>query len=632
MLFFKAAVFFVLNFFIFLSILPLPVYAEDLPGNSYLNSSSIVDLDPIVVTPRRLSIGQGRTAENTVVYTREKIEQTGARDLGEALANIPGVDVKVTNQFGQATSVSIHGSESRQVLVMVDGIPFNTQLSGQANPSKIPLENIKQIEVIKGAASSVWGSSLGGVINVITQDVGDSIVPKGSFTTSAAEFSTTTNSLDLAGKVFDLGYLVTGSYLETQGTQSRSDAQVTKLFSKFAHPLGDQAKLTTSFGYSGATVHSGVTPTNRWNSQPYYSKYGQMRLDIDRPEASYNASFKFNDQDITTDIYRATNGSQVSATISHDLYYGLSLNTNRSFGDDILVAGTDFDWNTLKSNSFMPSSKSISTQAVYANYDYRQNAWDLIPEIRYDNNEKFGSQTSPAMAAIYHFQDMKDTLVRTKISRAFNAPPLLWIYNSDPVQLVAPNPDLKAERAIVYEAGFESRAFAPLGLTTNVYVTEVRDAIATVLENGLFIKRNFSKFRREGGDLTLDYKLSDALSFDASGAFNNVRNAQTGNIVRDQGIARESFRIGTHYRNARHDFGLNFQGRYDRWSSDPSLRANDRKFIFDAKMTKGIVDGFKNIDVEIFLNIYNITNSKYWSSITFPLPRRYFEGGVMVKF
>ena len=38
------------------------------------------------------------------------------------------------------------------------------------------------------------------------------------------------------------------------------------------------------------------------------------------------------------------------------------------------------------------------------------------------------------------------------------------------------------------------------------------------------------------------------------------------------------------------------------------------------------------IDVDFFLNIHNLTNSKYWSSITFPLPERYFEGGVTFKY
>src|SRR5437867_1624039 len=75
------------------------VWADELQG---LDSS--VELEPIVISPRRLAIEEGRIAENTVVYTRSEIEQTGARDLGEALNYIPGVDVKVTNQFGQATS------------------------------------------------------------------------------------------------------------------------------------------------------------------------------------------------------------------------------------------------------------------------------------------------------------------------------------------------------------------------------------------------------------------------------------------------------------------------------------------------------------------------------------------------
>jgi hypothetical protein len=38
------------------------------------------------------------------------------------------------------------------------------------------------------------------------------------------------------------------------------------------------------------------------------------------------------------------------------------------------------------------------------------------------------------------------------------------------------------------------------------------------------------------------------------------------------------------------------------------------------------------VDLELFLNLYNLTNSKYWSSPTFPLPERYFEGGVSVSF
>ncbi|VAX37238.1 Outer membrane vitamin B12 receptor BtuB, partial [hydrothermal vent metagenome] len=130
-------------------------------------AENVLQSETIVVSATRIETPQKYLAENITVYTKEEIQKLPARDLSEILSYIPGVDVQLNGQFGQATSVSIYGSESRHVLLMVDGIPFNNQISGQANPTRIGVEHIERIEVIKGASSSAWGSSLGGVINVI---------------------------------------------------------------------------------------------------------------------------------------------------------------------------------------------------------------------------------------------------------------------------------------------------------------------------------------------------------------------------------------------------------------------------------------------------------------------------------
>jgi len=173
---------------------------------------SVDELEPIIVSATRIPTKATHISGHTAVVTEEDLETMPARDLTEALKYVPEVDVQVANHFGQPTSLSIHGSDSRHVLLMVDGIPFNTQLSGQANPTRIPIEHIKQIEVIKGASSSAWGSSLGGVVNVITKDVGTTETPRGQFTSSFAEFSTTKNSLELSGRLSDLGYFISGSF------------------------------------------------------------------------------------------------------------------------------------------------------------------------------------------------------------------------------------------------------------------------------------------------------------------------------------------------------------------------------------------------------------------------------------
>jgi vitamin B12 transporter len=592
------------------------------------------EVETVIVTANRSPTSKKQIAENVSVFTKEDIQKTSARDLGEVLRHIPAVDVQLNGQFGQATALSINGSSSRQVLLMVDGTPFNTQLSGQANPSQIPIEHIERIEVIKGAASSVWGSSLGGVINVITKDVGDSAQPTGSLTSSFAEFGTTKNSLDLAGKVKNVGYFVSGSYLDTDGPQAISDVEEKKLFGKLQLPVGDDAKLVGSFGYNQADARYALATSSNFTAQPYQTRYGSLQFNVDKGDYQWHAALKYNDQKITTDIVNVSSGSSVSTTISSNLYKGLSLNGSMDMHDyGLVVMGIDLDFHTLKSNKFLDRSKDIKMQAPYANHTFQLDNWDLITGVRYDHNDQFGAQTSPSFGVVYHFTDANETLVHAKVSRGFNAPPLLWIYSDDAALFVGANPDLKAERSVAYDIGLETHLFSSVDVDLNFYRADVRDAIGLVFDNNnfVFVQQNFRKFRRQGGEVLLNYKVMEDLTLYSSAGFNDVKNKVTGQRVRNQGIARQKFTFGAHYKN-KHDFGVNLSGYYNRFSSSPSLQPNDRKPIFDLKLTKEFKDIKENVDIETFLNIHNLTNSKYWSSISFPLPKRYFEGGLSVKF
>lgn len=594
----------------------------------------VEELGTIIVSAKRGSSKRSRSAENVTVFTKEDIQTFPGRDLTEILSSMTSVDVQLNGQFGQASNLSINGSPSRQVLLMVDGIPFNTQLSGQANPTQISVESIERIELIKGASSSVWGSSLGGVINVITKDTGSSEKPEGTLASSFAEFSTTKNSLDLAGKVSDLGYYVSGSYFDTDGPFSASDTTTKKGFGKLSYPLGDAARLTGSFGYTGADARYGVTRSNTIVSQPNVARYGQMLLDTGTAEHKWSVAYKYNDQDLVTDTINASTGATTFSTVSKNAYQGVSFsNSVELFDDHLLVIGADGDWHRLKSNKFLNSGKSINMQAPYINYTLPWQQWDFIPGLRYDRNQQFGSQVSPSWGMVYHFHDRNDSLLRAKVSRAFNAPPLLWIFNHDPALFVGPNPDLKAERAFVYELGAETKLSQQVNVDLNLYRADVNDGIAAVFDsiNSVFVQRNFRKFVRQGGELIFNYQPVDDLTLYGSGAFNDVVNASTKQIVRDQGIARQKFTFGATYENT-YGYGVNLSGYYNRWSSSPSQQPNDRKPIFDMKLTKTFEHFRKDLSLETFLTIHNLTNSKYWSSITFPLAERYFEGGFKVRF
>ncbi len=595
------------------------------------NDSGVL-LNPVIVSAYRAPATSDHIADQVDVLTAEDLQKLPVHNLAEALKYMPGVDIQDSGPFGQATAVSIRGSNSRQVLVMVDGIPFNTQLSGQANLSRIPIENIQQIDVIKGGASNMWGSSLGGVINVITKPAGTTKRPHGHLITSFAQFAATKNSLDLDGKLGDLGYSTFGSFLHADGNLADSRTEEIKNFTKLKYDFNQTTAIKAEFGYSGAQLRYGPTNTRRIFDQPYISRYGMTELKVDHVDNHLSAAYKYNDQDVTADTYNSSTRALVSSTVSHDLYQGISLNDVQELTSDrLLTTGLDADWHVLKSTNYLQKAEALNTQAPYANLLWQIDDWDFVPGVRYDHNSHFGSQLSPSFGTVYHVPIWEGGLVRAKASRVFSAPPLLWLYNSDPSVLVAPNPDLKAERAMLYEAGVEGPLMVHgLKGKLDLYRSDVKDAIAPVLTNGLFQSRNFKKFVRQGGEARLDYTISDQWSLFTAAAFNDVRNVQDKTIVRDAGITRENFKWGSSY-SWPCGLTVHLEGYYNRWSSTPE-QANDRKPIWDGRLTEDIHNIFPDVDMELFLNLYNISNSKYWSSPTFPLPGRYVEGGMSLSF
>ena len=184
----------------------------------------------------------------------------------------------------------------------------------------------------------------------------------------------------------------------------------------------------------------------------------------------------------------------------------------------------------------------------------------------------------------------------------------------------------------MYELGTEGKILAPaLKGQLNLYHSDVSNAIDTVpLDDGSYQSQNFKKFTRQGGEARLDYAITKPWTVFTAADFNDVRNEQTHKIVRDEGIARESFKWGSSYAWP-FGFKVNLDGRYNRWSSTPGM-ANDRKPIFDLKLTQDFKNIRKDIDLGVFFNVYNLTNSSYWSNPAFPLPGRYVEGGLTVSF
>ena len=109
-------------------------------------------------------------ALSTTVLDRAAIERSGRRDLGELLQTAPGVVITQAGGPGQSSHVSIRGSSANQVLVLVDGVPLNSTISGSADLSRVSLESVDKITVRTGALSARYGPrAMAGVIEIETR-------------------------------------------------------------------------------------------------------------------------------------------------------------------------------------------------------------------------------------------------------------------------------------------------------------------------------------------------------------------------------------------------------------------------------------------------------------------------------
>ncbi|MEY3159376.1 MAG: hypothetical protein RLZZ49_856 [Bacteroidota bacterium] len=133
--------------------------------------SQTLDLNPVVVSTSLQEKRIRETGRNIIFIDKETLQKIPGNSLDEILRFIPGIEVQMRGPAGAQADFVIRGGTFQQVLVLIDGIRMNEPLTGHFN-SYIPVlkEEIQRIEVLKGAAASIFGpDAVGGVIHIITQ-------------------------------------------------------------------------------------------------------------------------------------------------------------------------------------------------------------------------------------------------------------------------------------------------------------------------------------------------------------------------------------------------------------------------------------------------------------------------------
>ncbi len=604
----------------------------------------------LVVSSTRHPKPISQVAENITVVTAGDIEAMNAHTVAEVLNRIPGVFINFgqgIGSFGSASLIYIQGSEERHVLVMVDGVAWNFLNSGAAETNSIPVGIIERIEVIKGPASSAWGSSLGGVVNIITKPAGTAVRPTGAVRASYGEKGTQDYRAEVSGTAGNAGYYLFAGKQKSDGQLPSRDFDSNSLYGKFHIPVSQGAAVGLTMGYSDPEIGLGDFPSgdirSRGESRTFFatasldaSLTGELGLQVSLRRFQQRFDLQNNALGLG---FRGAPGALFLDSIFDEETTGGSAKLVWTRGVHTAVLGMDADHGrldqTIRSGPFLQTqgvpatsaaNPGVDRWAAYANDTIAIDRWTVTPGIRYDHNSVAGSFVSPSLGLTYRLDN--DSILRASAARGFTSPPLSA--TSGGGLFLDPNPSLKPERVWSYQAGVESSALKYVWAKVTVFRHDLDDALQWVpygggppVYNDLYI--NAGSVRRQGVEVEAETVPLYNLSLRAGFAFVDLDPANNGGST-----TIHAWNIGLRY-DDRESFRAQLSGRYVWWDLPPASMATYDTFIWDLNLSKKVWAQKKSA-LELFLSGHNILNGSQYTLGDIVNPGRWVEAGARFSF
>ncbi|MFZ3137070.1 MAG: TonB-dependent receptor [Thermodesulfovibrionales bacterium] len=552
----------------------------------------------LVVSPTRSPKPLAKVAENITVITADAITLMNAHTLADVLAFVPGVQLEFIPSPGIPPPVHIQGSESRQVRVVIDGVTLNNLSDGIADLGSIPVQNIERIEIIKGPASSSWGSSSGGIINIVTKSPTNR--PQELISASYGERNTNDVRMEASGTKNFLGYYLSLDRLHSNGFKENMSSELYNAYGKFNFALSDSTKLQITASHDkvrrglGEFSESDLRFDNKVSNTIFTANFNSQIAE--NVELDISAHHKRTDFKIL--LYGLSDGSLIQESRYLDKVTGASAKIIISKASNPLIAGVDYSKGTLKSDSINGEEQSIEEIGIYSNYMLSFGKFTVTPGLRYDHTNTNGDFWSPSLGATYSMSD--NTLLRVLVSRGFNIPPLAATFGTS--LFFVPNPSLKMEEVWSYQAGIETRALRYIFLKGTVFRHDVSDAITVgELPDGTFTQINKNKIRRQGIEIEIRTDPFFHTSLMAGFSYNDITDRETGeNFL---GTAEYTFDFGIVYDT--NDTKALLLGHYIEWNIDESFAQKNGRIVLDADIIRNIYRS-SNVKADIFISLHNI--------------------------
>ncbi|MEW6220643.1 MAG: TonB-dependent receptor [Thermodesulfobacteriota bacterium] len=482
----------------------------------------------LLVAATRRSMALREAPAIATIVTAAEIRDMGAQSLMDVLKLVPGIGIARNEQgFFMFEVRGVSTVKSEKILIMIDGHSLNKNYAGSGLVNfadQLSVENIKQIEIVRGPGSALYGANAFlAVINIITKDAFEAegarvAVAGGSFDTRKVDAS--------YGKIFDNGFQLLGSldYWKTNGpnlminrdrhagtpiSQAPAHADTTYdalegflrlslgswtyeghfvrnhrgAYIGFANALTDDNTLLFVNYWHEISYQKEITSKLSTSLKVYWDEFKQDALCMTQPSGflgSYPQGMvggpKVKDRTVGEELQL-----DYDTLADHHVLLGLAYESMQQYDVRSLSNFHPITFNYLGSIQDISAWGNWNRNVVREIYAaYFQDEWrvlddlDLTAGIRHDHYDDFGGTTNPRLGLVWRMT--REMEVKLLFGQAFRAPNFSELYNANNPFLVG-SPDLKPERIRTYEVGIGSQLLPPVRVDLNYFHNDIDEMI-----------------------------------------------------------------------------------------------------------------------------------------------------------
>ena len=595
---------------------------------SIFMETSSEQLEETVVTGTLKAVRRSESPVPVEVYSPTFLKKNPTASIFEALQNVNGVRPQINCNVCNTGDIHINGLEGPYTLVLIDGMPIVSGLGTVYGLSGIPNSLIEKIEIVKGPASSLYGSeAVGGLINIITKNTLEAPdFSVDSFLTGWGEYN-----LDIGGKInfgsktdllLGVNYFNYDELVDNNGDNftdltlqdrisvfqkwnfQRKENRILSLAGRFFYEerWGGELQWTPEFR-GGDEIYGESIYTKRWEVLGKYQLPMKEKLLV---------SFSYNDHaqnSVYGDIpyiadqrIRFTQLTWDKKAGNHDLLIGSALRYN--FYDDNTTATVKADEVTIPS-LFVQDEISLAKKH------------SLLLGLRYDYDSRHGSIYTPRAA--YRWKMNNNDILRLNAGTGFR---VVNLFTEEHAALtgardVIVTEELAPERSFNVNVNYLKKIYADNGtfasIDASLFYTNFSNAILPDYDtnpNQIIYDNLNGKSISQGVSANIDVVFPSGFRFLLGGTFQDVKQIENGVSTRQ--ILTESYtgtwNAGYDFKN--HKLTVDYTGNLYGPMRLPTLGENDPRSDFSPVWSiQNIQFTYKGLaDFEFYAGIKNLLN------------------------